>query len=152
MYPRLTVFLTEGKRVFHVSNLSLDFSGNEYASDRISYRQTSTYRPHHMQYVTVVVFVCPYVRTVLEWDHLWNSYIGQQTHTKPSHQNRIGTTFYKQEPKLKVYIEELPTTNYNMKNCPIYKRHESMPPDNVHQHAIKKTLQTIDSIKETTTF
>ena len=35
---RLTLFLTEGKRVFHVSILSLVCLGNGYAPDRLSYR------------------------------------------------------------------------------------------------------------------
>ena len=62
----LTVFLTEGKRVFHISILYLVRLGNGYASGRLSYGQASAYRPRHMHYVTVLVFVCPYVRTTLE--------------------------------------------------------------------------------------
>ena len=57
-YSRLTVFITEGKRVFHVLILYLVLSGNGYAPVRISYRQASTYRPSHTYYVTVLVFVC----------------------------------------------------------------------------------------------
>ena len=63
-YSRLTVFLTEGKRVFHVF-FSLMRLGNGYASDCLSYGQDSSYRPCHTYYVTVLVFVCPYVRTTL---------------------------------------------------------------------------------------
>ena len=63
---RLTVFITKGKRVFHMSILSLVRLGNGYAYGRLSYKQASTYRPRHMYYVTVLVFVCPYVRTTLE--------------------------------------------------------------------------------------
>ena len=62
---RLTVFITEGKRVFHVSILSLVRLVNGYASVRRSYGQASTYRPRHTYYITVLVFVCPYVRTTL---------------------------------------------------------------------------------------
>ena len=62
---RLTVFLTEGKRVFHVSILSLVRSGNGFASGRLSYGQASTYRPRTTYYVTVLVFVCLYVCTTL---------------------------------------------------------------------------------------
>ena len=62
---RLTIFRTEGKRVFHMQILSLVSSGNGYASGRISYGQVSAYRPRHMYYVTVLVFVCPFVRTTL---------------------------------------------------------------------------------------
>ena len=59
---RLTVFLTEGKRVFHVSVLSLVHSGNGFASGRFSYEHNSTYRPCTTYYVTVLVFcVCTYV-------------------------------------------------------------------------------------------
>ena len=62
---RLTVFLTEGKRVFYVSILSLVRSGNGFASGHLSYRQASTYRPRTTYYVTVLVFVCMYVWTTL---------------------------------------------------------------------------------------
>ena len=58
---RLTVFLTEVKRVFHVSIYSLVRSGNGFASGCLSYVQASTYRPCHTYYVTVLVSVCPYV-------------------------------------------------------------------------------------------
>ena len=54
----------KGKRVFHVSTLSLACLGNGYESDRISYIQTSTCHLRHMVYVTVVMFVCPYVCTI----------------------------------------------------------------------------------------
>ena len=63
---RLTVFLTKGKRVFHMSILSLVHSGNGLASGRLSYGQASTYRPHPTYYVNVLVFVCPYVHMKLE--------------------------------------------------------------------------------------
>ena len=63
---RLTVFLTEGKRVFHMLIFSLVLSENGFASDRLSYGQASTYRPRPTSYVTVLVFVCLYVRTTLE--------------------------------------------------------------------------------------
>ena len=61
----LTVFLTKGKRVFHMLILSLVFLGNGYVSGRISYVQASTYCLWHTYYITVLVFVCPYVRTTL---------------------------------------------------------------------------------------
>ena len=60
---RLTIFLTKGKRVFHLSILYLVCLGNVYASDRLSYRQAFMYRPRHTYYITVVVFVCSYVLT-----------------------------------------------------------------------------------------
>ena len=40
-------------------------SGNGYASGRIFYGHASTYRPRHTYYVTVLVFVCMYIRTAL---------------------------------------------------------------------------------------
>ena len=61
----LTVIITTDKRVFHLFILSLLFSENVYVYDRIYYRQTSTFRPRHMVYVTVVGFVCAYVRIEL---------------------------------------------------------------------------------------
>ena len=63
---RLTVFLTEGKRVFHLSILYLVRSGNGLVSGRLSYGQASTYRPRPTYYVNVLVFVCPCIRTTLE--------------------------------------------------------------------------------------
>ena len=60
---RLTVFLTKGKRVFRVLILSLVRSRNGYESGRLSYGQASNYRTRHRYYVTVLVFVCLYVRT-----------------------------------------------------------------------------------------
>ena len=63
---RLTVFLTEGKRVFHMSILSLVRSGNGFSSGRLSYGQVSTYHPCPTYYVTVLVFVCMYVCTTFE--------------------------------------------------------------------------------------
>ena len=60
---RLTVFLTEGKRVFHVSILSLVRLGNGFASGRLSYRQAFTFHPLSTYYVTVLVFVCLYLCT-----------------------------------------------------------------------------------------
>ena len=62
---RLTVFLTEGKRVFHMPILSLLRSGNGFASGRLSYGQASTYRPRPTYYITVLLFVCLYVCTTL---------------------------------------------------------------------------------------
>ena len=62
---RLTVFLTEGKRVFHVSILSLVRSGNGFASGLLSYGQDFTFHPCPTYYVTVLVFVCLYVCTTL---------------------------------------------------------------------------------------
>ena len=59
---RLTVFLTEGKRVFHVLILSLVRSGKGFASGRLFYGQASTYRPCPTYYATILVFLCPYVR------------------------------------------------------------------------------------------
>ena len=55
---RLTVFLTEGKRVFYMSIFSLVRSGKGFSSGNISYGQDSAYRPRPMYYVTVLVFVC----------------------------------------------------------------------------------------------
>ena len=63
----LTVFLAEGKRVFHVSILSLVRLGNGFASGGLSYGQASTYRPRTMYYVTILVFVCLYVCTTLAY-------------------------------------------------------------------------------------
>ena len=72
----LTVFLTKGKRVFHVSILSLVRLGNGFASGRVSYGQASTYRSCPTYYVTVLVFVCPYVHTTLAlWSYQNNMYI-----------------------------------------------------------------------------
>ena len=62
---RLIVFLTKGKRVFHMSIFSLVRLGNGFTSGRISYGQAPTYRPRHTYYITVLVLVCPYVRTAL---------------------------------------------------------------------------------------
>ena len=72
---RLTVFLTEVKIVFHVSILSLVRSGNGYTSGCLSYVQASNYRPCHTYYVTVLVFVCPYVRTTLAVLNALHSFI-----------------------------------------------------------------------------
>ena len=55
----LTLLPTKGKRVFHVSILSVDSLGDVYTSDCLSYRQTSTCFLRHTVYITVVVFVCP---------------------------------------------------------------------------------------------
>ena len=52
----LTAFFNECKRVFHVSILSLLCSRNVFASGHISYRQASTYHPHHTYYVNILVF------------------------------------------------------------------------------------------------
>ena len=49
-----------------MSILSLVRSGNGFASGRLSYGQASTYRPCPTYYVTVLVFVCPYVCMTLE--------------------------------------------------------------------------------------
>ena len=62
---RLTVFLTKGKRVFHVFILSLVRSGDGFASGSLYCGQDSTYRPRPTYYVTVLVFVCLYVCTTL---------------------------------------------------------------------------------------
>ena len=64
---RLTVFLTKGKRSFHVSIFSLVCSGSGYVSVRLSYGQAYTYRPRHTYYVTFLVFVRLYIRTTLEY-------------------------------------------------------------------------------------
>ena len=61
----LTVFLTEGKRVFHVLILYLVRPGNGFVSGRLTYGQAYMYHPCHTYYVTVLVFVFPYVRTTL---------------------------------------------------------------------------------------
>ena len=61
----LAVFLTELNRVFHVLILYLVRLGDGFASGHLSYRQASTYRPCHTYYVTVLVFLCPYVSTTL---------------------------------------------------------------------------------------
>ena len=42
---RLNIFLTKGKRVFHMSILSLMRSENSFASSCLFYGQASTYRP-----------------------------------------------------------------------------------------------------------
>ena len=73
----LTVFLTEGKRVFRLLILSLVRSGNVFVYGRLSYGQASTYRPHPTYYVTVLVFVCPYVRTTLANSKNWLKNISQ---------------------------------------------------------------------------
>ena len=39
--------------------------GNGYASGRLFYVQASMYHPRHTYYITVLVFVCSYVRTTL---------------------------------------------------------------------------------------
>ena len=62
---RLTVFLTESKRIFHVSIFYLVRSGNGFASGRLSYGQAFTFHPHPTYYVTVLVFVCMYICTTL---------------------------------------------------------------------------------------
>ena len=64
-YSSLTILITEGNRVFHVSILYLVSLGSIYVSGHISYGQASTYHPRHTYYITVVVFVCLYVRTTL---------------------------------------------------------------------------------------
>ena len=64
---RLTVFLTKGKRVFRVSILSLVRSGSGDASESLSERHNSMYRPRHTYYVTFLVFVSSYVRTTLAY-------------------------------------------------------------------------------------
>ena len=59
----LTVFLTEGKRVFHVSILSLVHSGKGYASGSLSCGQASTYSPViHTTLFFWCLCVCMYVR------------------------------------------------------------------------------------------
>ena len=63
---RLTIFLTKGKRVFHVSIFSLVRPGNGFTSGRLSYGQASAYRPRPTYYITVLVFACLYVCTTLE--------------------------------------------------------------------------------------
>ena len=62
---RLTVFLTEGKRVFHMSIISFVLSVNGFASGRLSYGQAFKFHPRPTYYVTVLVFVCLYVCTTL---------------------------------------------------------------------------------------
>ena len=61
----MTIFLTEGKRVFHVSIFSLAQSGNGYASGCLYDVHAYTYQPCNTYYVTVLVFSCPSVRTAL---------------------------------------------------------------------------------------
>ena len=56
---RLTVFLTKGKRVFHLSILFLVRLGKGFASGCHSYGQASTYRPRNTYYITVLVFMSP---------------------------------------------------------------------------------------------
>ena len=63
---RLTVFITEGKIVFHVLILSLVCLGNVYVSGRLSYRHDYMYHPRHTYCITVLVFVCTSVSTTLE--------------------------------------------------------------------------------------
>ena len=65
MCSLLTIFLTKVKIIFHVLILFLVCLENGYASGRLSYGKTSMYRPRHTHYVTIVVFVCPYIRTPL---------------------------------------------------------------------------------------
>ena len=48
-----------------MSILYLVRPGNSFVSGRLSYGQTSTYRPRPTYYVTVLVFVCLYVCTTL---------------------------------------------------------------------------------------
>ena len=40
-----------------------------------------------------------------EWYHFCNRYIGNQTNNTPSHQTRMVTPSYSQDPKLKVSIK-----------------------------------------------
>ena len=65
----LTVFLTKGKRVFHVSILSFVHSGNGFTFGRLSYGQVSTYRPRPTSYVLCycVWYLC--VRTYVRYQH-----------------------------------------------------------------------------------
>ena len=49
-----------------MSILSLVRLGNGYTAGSISYGQASTCRPCHTYYITILVFVCPYVHTALE--------------------------------------------------------------------------------------
>ena len=76
-YSRLTIFLTKGKRVFHLSILSSVRLGDGYAAGRISYEESSTYRPCHTHYVTVLVFfisVRTYNISKFSWLRVWMSY------------------------------------------------------------------------------
>ena len=73
MYSRLTVFLTEGKIVFHVSMLSLVCLVNGYTYGLYSYGQASKYLPFHTYYVTFLVFVCLCVCTTLAMGSCWFS-------------------------------------------------------------------------------
>ena len=61
----LTVFHIEGNRVFQVLILSLVRLGNGFASGLLSYIKASTNRPLHTYYVTILLFVCPNIRTTL---------------------------------------------------------------------------------------
>ena len=61
----MTVFLTEGNRVFYVSILSLDCLVSGYTYGRFYYKQASMCHPCHKYYITVMVFVCSYIRTTL---------------------------------------------------------------------------------------
>ena len=67
----MTVFLTKGNRVFHMSILSLVCLGNGYTTGHMTYGQASTYCPRNTYYVTVLLFVYLYVHTPLaktiEW-------------------------------------------------------------------------------------
>ena len=78
----LTVFLTEGKRFFHMSIILSACLGDVYEYDRLSYRHNSTCRPRHTVYVTVVVFVCPYVCTTLVIQKLIFYYGHQYLHVE----------------------------------------------------------------------
>ena len=65
---RLTFFLTEGKRVFHESILSLVCSGNGFASGRLSYGQAPTYCPRPtllFWYLCVRTYVRHYHRQII---------------------------------------------------------------------------------------
>ena len=91
---RLTVFLTEGKRVFHVSIFSLVRSGNSFASGRLSYGQAFMFHPRPTYYVTVLVCVCLYVCTTLtlfRWPLCREKFI----HRSKASESRFCTTYLK---------------------------------------------------------
>ena len=59
---------------------------------------------------------------------------------------------YRENTTVFISLEDLPTTNDNIENCPIHKSSKSMLDDNGHQHIISKTLRTLYSTKYTTIY
>ena len=75
--------------------------------------------------------------TEIKWDHLYNSYISQKTHTTLSHPAITGIPSYKQEPKLKVFLKDLSTTIKNTMDWTKYRsKFVSTLTTKGHQHVI----------------